>query len=79
MRILHLSATNILATANGKEEMERRARTMQSMASVGTVVDFVTNPAGPLSIETEEDERAAVLGLRANLALAKGYDAITLG
>ena len=79
MRILHLSATNILATTNGKDELERRQRTMQSIASPGTVVDFVTNPTGPLSIETEEDERSAVPGLKANLALAKGYDAITLG
>ena len=79
MRILHLSATNILATTNGKEEMERRARTMQSVVSSGTTVDFWTNPSGPLSIETAEDEQAAVPGLKANLALAKGYDAITLG
>ena len=79
MRILHLSATNILATANGQEEMERRSRTMQSLASGGTSIDFMTNSTGPLSIETAEDEQAAVPGLKVNLASAKGYDAITLG
>lgn len=79
MRILHLSATNILATTNGKEEMERRSRTLQAIASQGTTVDFVTNPTGPLSIETAEDELSAVPGLKANLALATGYDAVTLG
>lgn len=79
MRILHLSATNILATKNGSEEMARRRAAMQAIASEGTVVDFWTNPEGPLSIETDEDEKAAIPGLRANLLKAEDYDAVTLG
>lgn len=79
MRILHLSATNILATKNGGLELERRRAALQAIASHGTVVDFWTNPNGPLSIETDEDEKAAVPGMRANLLRAEGYDAVTLG
>lgn len=79
MRILHISATNILATKNGSEEMARRRAAMQAIASPGTTVHFVSNPAGPLSIETDEDERAAVPGMRAALLEAEGYDAVTLG
>lgn len=79
MRILHLSATNILATKNGNQEMERRWRIMQSVASSGTTITFVSNPSGPLSIETAEDEQAAVPGMKSNLKMATGYDAITLG
>jgi len=79
LRILHLSATNILATRNGPAEMERRTGVLRELASPGTAVDLWENADGPLSIETEDDEKAAIPGLLRNVARARGYDAITLG
>ena len=79
MRILHLSATNILATKNGEVEMERRVKVIQDLASAGTTIDYYPNSEGPLSIESEEDEKDAVPGLLRSLRHAVGYNAVTVG
>jgi allantoin racemase len=79
VRILHLSATNILATKNGEVEMERRVNLMRGLASDGTTIDYYPNSEGPLSIESEEDEKDAVPGLLKSLRHAVGYNAVTLG
>ncbi len=79
MRILHLSATNILATQNGEAEMKRRAQIMEELAASGTQVDYHPNPEGPLSIQSEEDEKNAVPGLLKGLRHSAGYDAVTIG
>ncbi len=79
MRIVYLSATNIRATRDGEAEMQRRLAALRRIASPGTVVDLWDNPDGPLSIETEEDEKAAVPGLLRGLSRAQDYDAVALG
>jgi len=79
VKILHLSATNIMATPNGKAEFERRLATLNAIASVGTHVDMWSNEMGPLSIETDEDHARAVPGLLENAKKVRGYDAVTIG
>ncbi|MDP2856554.1 MAG: aspartate/glutamate racemase family protein [Bacillota bacterium] len=79
MKILHLSATNIMATPDGKAEFERRLATLNTIASAGTQVDMWPNETGPLSIETDEDHARAVPGLLENAKKVRGYDAVTIG
>jgi allantoin racemase len=77
--LLYLSPVNILAAKGGQEEFERRKQVLRALASTGTEVDLWENETGPVAIETEEDERAAIPGLLVNIKKAGGYDAIMLG
>ncbi len=65
----------------GAEEMARRGRILQEMASEGVTIDIIDNPTGPASIECAYDEFQASLGTidAAVQAEKDGYDGVIIG
>jgi allantoin racemase len=81
VRLIYMSSANMKGSEAGRREMEKRKAILTSLASPGTIIDFVDNPDGPPSIQTLQDEFHSVPGNLRNAAKAEaeGYDGGIIG